>query len=427
MAIKKLRIRNFKSFRDVEVELRDFNLLIGANASGKSNFIQVFQFLRDIVTDGLENAISLQGGIEFLRNAQIKSSEDLMLDVESDINVNIGMQIEIGKINLNIYKTLHEFSLSTLKNNSEKGYKVLIDNLTCFCKVQAIPQGVAFGEDLHDAEEIGKGRICIDTINPTPGLYNVRELDFPEDIKNIADILSTIAFHGLPIPINRPHMSFPNLGTGTGFESISIFDFDPKLIKSVFPITGKADLDENGKNLTLVLKSVLADPENKRRFSNIIKDTLPFIDDLKIKQLEDPSLMIQLKETYTKDYYFPSFLISDGTINVTALIIALFFEHQSSTVKPLTIFEEPDRGIHPHLISKVVHMLKDASSEKQIIASTHNPEMLKHADLEDVLLVSRDKEGFSIITKPAENEELKVFLENDLGIDDLYVQNLLEI
>jgi len=41
MAIKKLRISNFKSFGDLEIELGNFNVLIGANASGKSNFTVV--------------------------------------------------------------------------------------------------------------------------------------------------------------------------------------------------------------------------------------------------------------------------------------------------------------------------------------------------------------------------------------------------
>ena len=96
-------------------------------------------------------------------------------------------------------------------------------------------------------------------------------------------------------------------------------------------------------------------------------------------------------------------------------------------VPPITIIEEPERNIHPHLISGLVSMMKDASKEKQIIVSTHNPEMVKHSDLEDILLVSRDREGFSQITRPAEKQEVQIFLENEMGIDELYVQNLLEI
>ena len=61
-----IRIANFKSFADQTVELNGFNLLVGANASGKSNFVQALNFLRDISTAlGLEDAISLQGGVEY--------------------------------------------------------------------------------------------------------------------------------------------------------------------------------------------------------------------------------------------------------------------------------------------------------------------------------------------------------------------------
>jgi predicted ATPase len=118
----------------------------------------------------------------------------------------------------------------------------------------------------------------------------------------------------------------------------------------------------------------------------------------------------------------PASLISDGTINITALIIALFFEK-----KPLTIIEEPERNIHPYLISKVVEMMKDASNNIQILVSTHNPEIVKLADLENLLLISRDKEGFSVISRPSEKENVKTFLKNEIGIEELYIQNLLEL
>jgi len=63
VAIRRLRVENFKSFKQLDLELGDFNVVIGANASGKSNLVQIFRFLRDIGQHGLENAVSLQGGI----------------------------------------------------------------------------------------------------------------------------------------------------------------------------------------------------------------------------------------------------------------------------------------------------------------------------------------------------------------------------
>src|SRR5208337_2279137 len=81
MTIKTIRVKNFKSFKDVEVHLGDFNVLIGANASGKSNFIHIIEFLRDIQRHGLENAISLQGGPEYLTNLNIGLGEKLAIEV----------------------------------------------------------------------------------------------------------------------------------------------------------------------------------------------------------------------------------------------------------------------------------------------------------------------------------------------------------
>ena len=62
MAIRRLKVSNFRSFSEFDIELGDFNVLIGANASGKSNFVEVFRFLRDIRKEGLRNAVALQGG-----------------------------------------------------------------------------------------------------------------------------------------------------------------------------------------------------------------------------------------------------------------------------------------------------------------------------------------------------------------------------
>ena len=49
MRIESIAVSNFKSFSKSEIELGQFNVLVGANASGKSNFVQIFKFLRDTV------------------------------------------------------------------------------------------------------------------------------------------------------------------------------------------------------------------------------------------------------------------------------------------------------------------------------------------------------------------------------------------
>ena len=126
-----------------------------------------------------------------------------------------------------------------------------------------------------------------------------------------------------------------------------------------------------------------------------------------------------LKERYFKQS-LPSTLISDGTINITALILALYFQPNR-----LAIIDEPERNIHPSLISKIVEMMKDASRKSQVIVTTHNPEMIRYAKIENVLTVRRDEKGYSEIVRPGDQESVKNFLKNDMEIGVLYVQNLL--
>ena len=61
---------------------------------------------------------------------------------------------------------------------------------------------------------------------------------------------------------------------------------------------------------------------------------------------------------------------------------------------------------------------------RQIIITTHHPEIVKYAGPEYVILLQRDKKGHSVFSRPRENEEIQAFLE-EMGIEDLYVQNLL--
>ena len=82
MPITRIAVATFKSFSELDIPLSSFNVVIGSNASGKSNFISVFKFLRDIARNGLANAIAMQGGPEYLRNARIGLSRDLAVLVD---------------------------------------------------------------------------------------------------------------------------------------------------------------------------------------------------------------------------------------------------------------------------------------------------------------------------------------------------------
>lgn len=418
MAIRKLRISNFKSFKNLEVELSKFNVLIGANASGKSNFIHIFEFLRDIITHSLDDAISMQGDVKYFRNINIGSSEDFCLEVISDQESVFPIPIGRGAlIRVKTYEVIYKFALGFYKQTAR--FKITEDKLTLKCDFIRLERR---GRKIEEKERLGQGEIILANVNGRVKPY----LNLPETAPiEEADIIPPfLRKERLPYGtlLLESLFFFIPFRLGMIFEDISIYDFNPREPKKAVPITGKTELEENGSNLAIVLKNIIEGKETKRKFLNLIRDTLFFIDGVGVEKLADRSLSFKLREIYSKEQFLPAFLLSDGTINLTALIIALYFEE-----KPLIIVEEPERNIHPHLISKVVGMAREASQTKQIILTTHNSEVVKHTELENLLLIYRDKEGFSNISRPYEKEAVRAFLENEIGVEELYVQNLLGI
>jgi len=420
MSVKRIRVTNFKSFEKLEVELGKFNVLIGANASGKSNFVQIFEFLKDIANSGLNNAVSMQGGVEYLRNINIGVYENFSLKVVSDQEFGLfGRRTKEGFIGIKTYETIYEFALKFKgKQKGGLGFEIARDSLTQKCEFVRFERQK---RKIEEKEKLGPGEINISCAN---GKLKI-DLHKPEGVSIKEGDIYPPFLREEKLPPNVLLLQTPFFYMSPSreiFSGISIYDFDPKLPKKATPITGKAELEEDGKNLSIILKNITKNKEKKRKLFNLVKDLLPFIDNLDVEKFADKSLLFKLQETYFKNQYLPASLISDGTINITALIVALYFEK-----KPLTIIEEPERNIHPYLIAKVVDMMKDASQKKQIIVTTHNPEIVKHTDLENLLLISRDEKGFSMISRPADKKEVKIFLENEIGIEELYVQNLLEL
>lgn len=419
MVISKIRVTNFKSFKGLEVELDKFNVLIGANASGKSNFIQIFRFLKDVISFGLDNAISIQGGIKYLRNINIGPSEVFSVDVVSDLEFLLPSMREEkeDRIGIKIYKAIYGFAMKFKRGRP--GFEIIKDKLTYKCRFIRLEKQ---RKKIKEKEKLREGEIIFSYVN---GKLKI-DLDKPAEVLIEVDDIVPAFLREEKLPpktllLENPFFLFYMVPLKVVLEDISIYNFDPKLPKKASPITGKAELEEDGSNLSIILKNIIKYKNKKRKLFNLIKDLLPFVDSLDVKKLEDNSLLFRLREKYfKKKQYLLAPFVSDGTINITALITALYFEK-----KQLTIIEEPEKNIHPYLISKVVDMMKDASREKQIIVTTHNPEMVKHAGLKNILLVSRDKEGFSTISRPANKEEVKTFLKNEMGIEELFVQNLL--
>lgn len=415
MKISRIEVKNFKVFKDLSIDLNNYNVLIGGNATGKSNFVQIFQFIRDIINNGLGNAISMQGGAEYLCNIQQGLKEPLKMafylqNIDRRIQDLFFYHTETNLVIMSIY---YEFTLSFKGKNK---YQISSEILN-------LKSEYADKRKSQSYDEIRRfdSKLILKIIN---GKLDIEEItDFhKKELKNFFSKYELYFERKSNSLLLEARIPFLHEVFIRKLGMLSIYDFKPISVKSGSAITGKETLEEDGSNLSLVIKKLCENQESKKELSYLLNHMLSFINNIGVEQFSDKSVLLKIKEKYYLRKYIPAALLSDGTINIVALVIALHFQP-----KPFIFIEEPERNIHPHLISRLVEFIKSSSIDNQIVVTTHNPEFVKHSGINDLLLISRDSNGYSTIKKPKDSKEIKKFLDNEIGIGELYIQNLLDL
>ncbi len=439
MKLRRIFVHNFRSFDHVDVQLADLNVIIGPNAAGKSNFVEILKFLHHLATEGLENAISLQGGIDYIRNVNMSSS-------------NVSLVVEFDKKEFFVEDYWRYLKDTIFRNvnvwHESLRYEITLSLTSRYKNTYRVSSEEITAEIRYGRQR--KGQISLKRTNAgkiefrvkAPGLESA--FSSPEEYKafmtiisldqQVENLLTEIVSHDGDVhflserqsmlessiarlnPLTMDVLSF--------FTGISLYYLDPKSAKKAIPMTGKTELEFDGSNLALVLKKIIDDRRSRDRFFRLIQQLLPFVEKINVKSQMDKSLITVLKEQYSrKNAQLPAFLISDGTISVAAMIVILYFEK-----KKCIVIEEPERNLHPQLLSKLVEMMKDATEHlgKQIIITTHSSELIKHAPPNSILFMKRDQHGNSIMYHPVEKKEVQQFLTNEMGINDLFVMGLLE-
>ena len=84
MQFKRIQLENWRNFSRVDVALQTRTFLVGANASGKSNFLDVFRFLRDLVLPGggFQEAVARRGGVSSIRNLAARNQTNVIIQVD---------------------------------------------------------------------------------------------------------------------------------------------------------------------------------------------------------------------------------------------------------------------------------------------------------------------------------------------------------
>lgn len=423
MKIKKLYINNFKSFGEIEVVFQPINLLIGVNASGKSNFVILFEFLKNIQTLGIEEAIAKMGGFKSVLNFNANSrSFTIRIEMEDDevlFREPISEEIEIQK------------------KRERIDYEIAIYQKGEHFQIQ---EKITFTEFFIEKNLITEqeNELSQTTYGVKNKFGRFETFDNQTAVKPLSNGIKPILATALPFSAqmlttlnkdykNRSILEYRGIFIPDNLFQFGIYAIQPHLAKQNNFNANIEILQKDASNLTQVVHHILRKEEDTaRQFIASIGGVLDFIDDIKVERFEN-LLFFKVKESYNK-FFTDSTLISDGTASVIALIVALYNQPFQ-----ISFFEEPEQAIHPALIRQMVERFYEEADymDKQLFITTHSPEMLKHFyktnQFNNIFAISRTpKTGYHTqIKKLAEDTELETLLEI-LGVEELFIQKIIK-
>lgn len=363
-SLDKIEVKGFKSIREMDLELRPLNILIGANGAGKTNFISLFKLLNQIVEGNLQVFVSKSGGADALLYFGQKVTNEIVISLDFGRN--------------GYYCKLAPSAKDTLFFSEESCWGEGIYDTASNPVYYAEPYGVS----------LGKGH---------------KESKLEEETRAVKGQIASEVLEGL--------------------KSWRVYHFHDTSESAKVKQTG--DLNDNGalrpdaSNLAAFLYML---HENHANYYNLIIGTIrlaaPFFDDfvLRLSPFNSDKIQLEWREKGS-DAYFNAHSLSDGTLRFICLATLLL----QPTLPSMILIDEPELGLHPYAITLLASMLQSAATKTQVIVSTQSVPLVNQFSPEDLIVV--DREAGQSVFRHLEPKETESWLD-EYGLGDLWEKNI---
>ena len=365
-----LRAYHYRSLRRQEIQLNDFNLFIGANASGKSTILDALRFLGEAVrTRDFQEPVFSRGGV---LNLAWKGEE--------------AQRIELS-IRLNDGGKQFEWAVRLVRTRARYGFQVeeRLDELR-----SDSPPVTLLAADRGEGWwwSGDKGRVALKQA-PTSCALSAASAD----------------------------ASFPARGVAEFIGRWGFFDPSPFLLRRDWTGLKSSRFDPYGRNLGGTLHALhVASPETLKRIVEITRSIVGLPSEIEPRETEDRFYFVQREPGL--EFAVHQMGVSSGTLRILALITALHAKPGANLIG----IEEPENYIHPTALAALLDHLRDVQDRIQFMVTTHSPLLLDFLnEPEAVRVVQRDSQEGTIVKEPDNPEGVRQALKaSGFGLGEFY-------
>ena len=354
--LTRIRARNFRSLRDVDVPLGPLTVLIGPNGSGKTNVLNVLRFLARTTRTDLEDALLWAGGYERVqRRARDTGPVELLVEARVTAHSS-GSAPDVYELVLRRHGGVvtREESFQ-FKRTEGRGRRIAVQGTT-----------VA----IQDEDTVGPESRSLANAQ-TSGLATLPRLaddEGGEGIRAFADFLSDL------------YVLEPDVSAARSSARL-----------------GRRRLAADAGNLSAALHSLSQDDGDAfAALEDDLSRCLPGLDGVRFEAPASSAAreLVAVLHEHGVTEPVPLADASFGTVRLLALLVAL----HDPEPPPLTAVEEIDHGLHPYAIDVLVDRMRAATERTQLLVTTHSPTLVNRLTPEEVVVCDRDpRSGESVI------------------------------
>lgn len=414
--LRRIEALNYRGLKYIAQDLAPFQILVGANASGKSTFLDVLGFVRDFVNIGLGDAILKRGrnldelifkrqGRGFELAIEFQMPPDLVITTKQ--NQFDAVRYEIWIEGFTPFQTLSRLDfephlseerlwlVDTSCQLSQPQVTLAPEHLLRVVQFDPYPDArLVFHRSAYTKVSAYYSEQDDKRYEFGAGFYKSAFNNLPEDDYRF---VAAHWVHGLLV--NKICNVVPNCAQ----------------VKQPASPIGSQGFRPDGSNLPFLIQRLQTQhPQIYQDWLAHIQTILPDIEEIKVIEQEyDRNLFIAVKY-FQMEKPVNAWLVSDGTLYVLLLTIIAYLPDDQS----IYLIEEPENGIHPLAIEGVYQVLASAY-DKQIFVTTHSPLFLGLAKPEEILCFSKNEEGAVEIVRGDKHPALQEW-KGEIPLSTLY-------